>query len=218
MREFLIKTFQDPNHAISFLNKGEMLFRQASFFQKIEDDNTRGDINESVIEETIKATITPNVKKFYIGKNKEYMVDWEGIKKMFPDLNNNSNNEVQLYIKYITSCVIYCLTYVRTGLINNECVLKNARKFGEYSVVICDCKDFIEKIKICLRDANFGLVRYDDALSKDIFVKPTSYKDQNEFRIALEDNDLDNKIFYIGELKGFICKTSSLPTLLQVLN
>lgn len=38
MKEYLIKTFDKKEYAERFLKDGEMLFRNVSYFRKIEDD------------------------------------------------------------------------------------------------------------------------------------------------------------------------------------
>ena len=53
MKEYLIKTFDKKEYAERFLKDGEMLFRNVSYFRKIEDDRVRGDINEGFSKERL---------------------------------------------------------------------------------------------------------------------------------------------------------------------
>ena len=214
MREFLIKTFNCEEYAHRFLYNGEMRFAHVALFQKIEDGKIRGDITEGLTIETINADIAPNVTKFNLGK--QYVVDWKGVKKQFPELANNSG-KYQFRIRYQVDWLIYCLTYINSTTADINKILSMCTNFGEYSTVICDCKDFLSKVVNLIPNCQQGLVKYSNEEIKHPFIKPLDYSWQQEFRIAISACNNKERFFNIGKLVGFVCKTKSLYMLKQVL-
>lgn len=217
MIELLIKTFDKLEYANDFYKKGAMLFSRASHFKDVDDNNVRKDNNEGHVIDKKRIKIPNNVNHFYIGDGgKKYFVDWKAVKKAYPDINN-CNEPIELKIEYVANVLIYSMTYVCSKTRNIDDVLNESAKFGEYSVVVYDVRDFIERIKQ-LPTRQAGLVQYVDDKGKDIFIKPTRYKNEQEFRIMLNnDNNVDREIFHIGQIKAFVCSSRSLPTIKNML-
>lgn len=219
MREFLIKTFNREEYADRFLYNGEMRFSHIVSFQNIEDGEIRGDKTEGVTIETINADIAPNVTKFYLGSSnggKLYVVDWEGVKKQFPEIANNPG-KYQFRIKYQVDWLIYCLTYINSATPEINKILNKCTSFGEYSTVICDCEGFLSKVSNLVPNCQHGLVKYSNEEMKHPFIKPLDYSWQQEYRIAIPAGNNKERFFSIGKLRGFVCKTRSIYTLKQLL-
>ena len=217
MREFFIKTFKDKKYAEAFLNNGEMLFRHFNYFRNIEDNKQRGDLSEGLSVETKKLLITNNVKSIQIGNNKivkKFYIDVERLKKEKPDIFNKPLN---FTLKYFADCEIYCITYLNSSTTNLDYIFDRIKKYGEYSVVITDCKNFLNKIKSNMLDYKFSLVKYsNEENGKDVFVKPIEYQFDSEFRIV-KNNNKEKKLVNIGKLKGFVCLTRSIQIIKDVL-
>lgn len=218
MCEILIKTFDKLEFANDFLKKGAMLFSQASHFKDLDVNDARGDNTEGHVIEPFTINITENIKRIFIGdgKGKQYVLDWEAVKRDYPELNDNIG-KVGFKTEYIANVLIYSITCVNSTMENIDDILKECSKFGDYSVVIYDVKDFVDKIKkLPIRQA--GLVKYSDEGNKDIFVKPTKYKNEQEFRIMLNnDNNEDKKIYNIGKIKAFIWNSRKLSTIIPMM-
>ncbi|MBQ8382815.1 MAG: hypothetical protein IJX47_06405 [Clostridia bacterium] len=215
MREFLIKTFSEEKYAHALIENGELLFRHVSYFREYEEKEVRGDIREGEQCEKKKITISPNVKHFNLGTN--FVLDWESVKRDHPEFAQKENATYDFSITYVVDCQIYCMTYVKSGLVDIDGILDNVKSFGEYSAVICDCKDFLDKLRTRLPSAKYGLVSYSDAELRDMFIKPSKYKNQNEFRIMDSSNNAKSRLIAIGKLNGFVCKSKSLAMLKQFL-
>ena len=195
-----------------------MLFSQASHFKDLDVNDARGDNTEGHVIEPFTINITENIKRIFIGdgKGKQYVLDWEAVKRDYPELNDNIG-KVGFKTEYIANVLIYSITCVNSTMENIDDILKECSKFGDYSVVIYDVKDFVDKIKkLPIRQA--GLVKYSDEGNKDIFVKPTKYKNEQEFRIMLNnDNNEDKKIYNIGKIKAFIWNSRKLSTIIPMM-
>ena len=219
MREFFIKTFSCEEYAQSFLHNGEMKFSHIVSFQNIVDGEVRGDKNEGLTIEHFNAEISSNVTRFNLGNpsgGKQYVVDWAGVKKQFPEIAHNPG-KLQFRIEYQVDWLIYCLTYINSKTLNIDRILDKCIDFGEYSTVICDCKDFLSKVTNLIPGCQKGLIKYSNEEMKHPFIKPLDYSWQQEFRIAIPATNNKEQFFYIGKLSGFVCKTRSLYTLKQVL-
>ena len=219
MREFLVKTFDREEYALRFLHNGEMKFSHIVSFQNIEDCEIRGDKTEGLAIETINTDIGPNVTKFNLGNpngGKQYVVDWKAIKQHFPEMANNPG-KFQFRIEYQVDWLIYCLTYINSTTPDVNKILNKCTSFGEYSTVICDCKDFLFKVNNSIPDCCQGFVKYSNEGMKHPFIKPLDYSWQQEYRIAIPASNIKERFFHIGKLIGFVCKTKSLHMLKQML-
>ncbi|MBE5746264.1 MAG: hypothetical protein E7359_03150 [Clostridiales bacterium] len=213
-RQFFIKTFDKLEYAENFLNKGQMLFRHFSYFRNIE--NFRKDNNEGTAIETTNLVLSENIKTIQIGKSsngKKFMLDVNKLKEKFPDI---FEQPISFKLSYFADCNVYCITYIDSETQNKEDVLKRIQGYGTYSVVVTNCKDFIDKVKTYLHDCKFGLVKYDNISNdRSVFNKTIDYKLDNEFRIVISSGKEQNLI-EVGKIQGFICTTKSLDALLQV--
>ena len=212
MKEYLIKTFDKKEYAERFLKDGEMLFRNVSYFRKIEDDGVRGDINEGFSKERIYVNVNPNLNTIYLGD--KYIIDWRKVKQNVPDFRRKSG-QVYFDISYIADIQIYCLTYISDDMDNKYEVISNLKTFGEYCVVIIDYKEFIDRINKILK-IQYGKVHYIDGEIKSVFEKKSIYKPQSEFRIITECSEqyLLNRI---GAIRGFMSKTNDTQKMLEYL-
>lgn len=205
MQEYLIKTFDKEEYARRFLNDGEMLFRHVSYFHSIEDGLVRGDADEGRAKEIINTNISSTLNTISIGE--KYYVNWEDVKIHYPDLMDYSG-QMWFEISYIADIQIYCLTYVSSNMKIVSDILDSIKQFGDYSVVITDCIEFIDRVRYAF-DAECGRVTYDCGEMKDVFMKKMQYKNQSEFRIVINGSKSSVKK-YIGPISGFLCKTSEL--------
>lgn len=210
MQEYLIKTFDKEEYARQFLNDGEMLFRHVSYFHSIEDGSVRGDADEGRAKEIINTNISSALNTISIGE--KYYVNWEDVKIHYPDLMNYSG-PMWFEISYIADIQIYCLTYVSSYMKNVSEIFDYIKQFGDYSVVITDCVEFVDRVRYAL-DAQCGRVTYDCGEMQDVFMKKMQYKNQSEFRIIIDGHELIN-LKFVGPIRGFLCKTSELPNLLS---
>lgn len=209
MQEYLIKTFDNEEYAKRFIYDGEMLFRHVSYFQSIEDCSVRGDLDEGSAKEIIPINISPTLNTISIGE--KYYVNWEDVKIHYPDLINYSG-PMWLEISYIADIQIYCLTYVSSNMKNVLDIFDSIKQFGDYSVVITDCIEFVDRVRYAF-DAECGCVTYDCGEMQDVFMKKERYKNQSEFRIVINGSKSSVKK-YTGPIRGFLCKTSELSNLL----
>ena len=213
MRQFFIKTFSKLEYAELFLSKGQMLFRNFKYFRDIEDNKQRGDKSEGLAIEQKNIALSSNLKSLQIGKNnqgKQFFLDVEKLKKDKPEL---FNEQIIMKISYYADCMLYCLTYIDSYTKEIDLVFNRIKKYGEYSVVITNCKDFLEKVNAKITNCEFGLVNYNNVKEiRDVFNKSTEYKYDSEFRI-IKTPSKDAEFIEIGKLQGFICKSESLKTI-----
>ena len=217
MRQFFIKTFSKLEYAELFLSKGQMLFRNFKYFRKIEDNKQRGDESEGLAIEQKNIVLSSNLKSLQIGRNnqgKQFFLDIEKLKNDKPEL---FNKELTMKISYYADCILYCLTYIDSNTKDIDLVFNRIKNYGEYSVVITNCKDFLEKVKTKILGCECKFVKYNtEKDKKDVFNKPVEYKYDNEFRIVKNSSD-DSEFIEIGKLQGFICKSESLNAIKSVL-
>lgn len=194
-----------------------MLFRNFKYFRGIEDNKQRGDKSEGLAIEQKNIVLFDNIKRVQIGKKnqgKQYFLDIERIKKDKPEL---FNKELTMKISYYADCMLYCLTYIDSNTKNIDLIFERIKNYGEYSVVITDCRDFLEKVKTEILGCEFKLVNYNAEKDiKDVFNKPVEYKYDSEFRIV-KNSSGDSEFIEIGKLQGFICASKSLKAIKSVL-
>ena len=206
MPEILVKTFDKEEYARAFLEKGEMLFRHVSYYQKIEDGNVRGDINEGNIIENKSVYIKGGTKRLIIGDGR-FIVDWEAVKKAHPDITSNDDN-YQFSIFYRANVQICCLTYINGAMENIKEIIEEIKKFGNYCVVITNIKHFFEQLNK-IPKVEFGLVEYSDTKGNKISIKKARYKNQSEFRIVIPKSG-ESSLIKIDKPKGFLCDPKML--------
>lgn len=226
MKEFLIKTMNEECYLQALLKKGQMLFRRASEFRRIEDGNIRGDITEGMQQEIVRAYIDPSVSTFYLGGEnggKMYGINWAKAKKDHPELAN-ATSPFTFQINYVADVMIYCMTYINSATPNMDEIFFELQKLGKYSAVITNCTEFASKIKLHIPNAVCGLVNYSDVESSaaesnlhTLFTKSKQYELQSEFRVVKSSNGKTQETIEIGALSGFVFPSENLHTLKQML-
>ena len=183
MREFLIKTFDREEYAQRFLLEGEMKFSHVALFQELEDGEIREDKNEGLAIEQKIISLDHTTKRVIIkskDSERNYIVDWDAVKKVYPILNQEGKKDIQFRLTYIVDWLIYCITYINSETSNIEAVLQNCNSFGSFCVVICDCSDFLNKVKQTFPNCEYGFVRYSETAERSPFVKSKKYELQQE--------------------------------------
>ena len=212
--EFFIKVFDNIVYAQNFLNKGEMLFRPATYFKERED--IRQDKNEGILVENIHKRLPEGCKKLILRGakgGKTFIVDLERFKNENPDFNNA--NDLTFHFKYISDFKIYCMAYINDSMPNLSSIFNRLREYGNYAVLIGDCKGFIEQVKKALKDYEYRFVSYSDVtVEKSPFDKAKNFSDESEFRFVTTD-DLKNNYLYIGTVNGVISNIDELEELLK---
>jgi len=219
VREFFIKTMNEQQYLQDFLKKGQMFFRHAAEFRKIEDENVRGDKNEGSQKEIEIVSVSPSTKTILFGGNggKKYIIDWDGVKKAHPEFANVTQ-PFCFDSNYVADIHLYCITYINSNTPDIDKVFEEISKFGKYSAVITNCAEFLEKVKKAIPAIQMDFVRYGEkGKTYSVFDKDKNYSYQNEFRIIKDSNGNKTSIIEIGKLSGFFCTSESLYTLKQFL-
>ena len=206
MPEILVKTFDKEKYAKAFLEKGELLFRNVSYYQKIEDGQVRGDPNEGQMDEEKTINMKGTTKTIRLGDSR-FFVDWEAVREAHPEISF-MDGDYQFLLSYIADVQICCLTYINGTMKNIKEIIEEIRKFGNYCVVITGCKHFLEQLNK-IPKVSFGTVEYSDAQEKKINIKSLRYKNQSEIRIIFSQGG-ESILIKIDKPKGFLCDPETL--------
>ena len=206
MSEILVKTFDKEEYAKAFLEKGELLFRHVSYYQKIEDGQVRGDVDEGIVDQKKTIYMKGSTKTIRLGDSR-YFVNWDAFKKSQPKIVF-TDGDYQFSLSYCADVQICCLTYINGMMENIKEIIEEIKKFGNYCVVITDCRQFLEQLNKIPR-VSFGTVVYSDKKEQNISIKSLKYKNQSEFRIVMSHGG-ESSLIKIDKPKGFLCEPDLL--------
>lgn len=211
MKEYFIKTFDKKEYADAFCEKGELLFRHLNYFRKLEGDDVRCDESEGSHEAKFAANIPSHVTKIEFRSpagGKRYVLDYARFKK---DHNiDDTRGDVEITMQYIVDYLIYSMTYVAEDTENKPTIFREIQKFGRYSVAV-ECGEFLSKLRQAIPDVSCGLVKYSVSPQKNnILEKDAKYSGENEFRVVIQANLMEQKKIMVGKLHGTMFDNKAL--------
>lgn len=211
MKEYFIKTFDKKEYADAFCEKGELLFRHVNYFRTLEGNDVRCDEAEGLREESFLVDNPSHMTKITFGSpagGKRYVLDYARFKK---DHNiDDTRGDVEITMQYIVDYLIYSMTYVAEDTENKPTIFREIQKFGRYSVAV-ECGEFLSKLRQAIPDVSCGLVKYLSSPQKNnILEKDAKYSGENEFRVVIQANLIEQKKIMVGKLHGTMLDNETL--------
>ena len=211
MNEYFIKTFDKKEYADAFCEKGELLFRHVNYFRTLEGNDVRCDEAEGLREESFLVDNPSHMTKITFGSpagGKRYVLDYARFKK---DHNiDDTRGDVEITMQYIVDYLIYSMTYVAEDTENKPTIFREIQKFGRYSVAV-ECGEFLSKLRQAIPDVSCGLVKYLSSPQKNnILEKDAKYSGENEFRVVIQANLIEQKKIMVGKLHGTMLDNETL--------
>ncbi len=224
----LIKVFDKEEHADAFIQKGEMYCNTLGYFKKHEDE-LRGDAYEGITDWHQPDQITLTISyKDNDGVEQTHLVT--GLASPVT-MGHNGFDGLNLYCMYAVKVSefeeSYETEYERVLVVENinamlkerTDLIEKALSLGEFSVVIYQVEEFINRVKqtaksLSLECLNGTIQYYDpDTFSgsfeelEAVFRKRNIYADQNEYRFAFGSHEPEGvKTINVGSLDGIAVK------------
>lgn len=228
----LIKVFDKEKYADAFIQKGEMFCRTLGDFKKIEDDGVRGDAYEGVTDwhqpDQISLTIS-----YKDEDGVEHSLPIEGLAGPVV-MQNTGYDRLNLYCTYAVKAPEFEESYeteeeririvekINSMLKDFSTLSEEVLSLGEFSVVVYQVEDFIDRVKQAVKSQNFacwnGAIKYYDPDTfhgsfkelEAVFRKRNIYAHQNEYRFAFGSHEPEGaKTINVGSLNGIAFK---IPT------
>lgn len=211
MKEYFIKTFDKKEYADAFCEKGELLFRHVNYFRTLEGNDMRCDETEGLCEESFLVDNPSHMTKITFGSpygGRSYTAD---VARAINELCKKGEiRDAKLVLHYIGDMLIYSMTYVAEDTENKPTIFREIQKFGRYSVAV-ECGEFLSKLRQAIPDVSCGLVKYLVSPQKNnILEKDAKYSGENEFRVVIQANLMEQKKIMVGKLHGTMFDNKAL--------
>jgi len=228
----LIKVFDKEEYADAFIQKGEMFCRTLGEFKKIEDSGVRGDAYEGVTDwhqpDQISLTIS-----YKDGDGVEHSLPIEGLAGPVV-MQNTGYDRLNLYCTYAVKAPEFEESYeteeeririvekINSMLKDFSTLSEEVLALGEFSVIVYQVEDFIDRVKQAVKSQNFacwnGAIKYYDPdifhgsfkELEAVFRKRNIYAHQNEYSFAFGSHEPEGaRTINVGSLNGIDFKIST---------
>ncbi len=230
----LVKIFKDNDkvYADSFLKNGEMYCQALKKIKEIEDNETRGDRYEGLIQwiQPKDIIMTLKLEKSIEGIPDEIIIKENDLAAPVA-MQTTEYDPYNVYCMYAIAIDDFKFEYSTeeerlalqkeiNGQLSRQIEIdqKVSSELGNVAIVITNVKEFIGRVKEYFgEDVHHGFVEYFEEKSQTvlftgmnaIFKKRSIYSYQNEYRFAfVPKENLDYKIFSIGNLEDIAYKTT----------
>jgi hypothetical protein len=198
----LFVKFGKKNHIEEFQNKGLLYFNTVDFFKKLESEHgTRGDFLEGASE--IKNIFEQDKSVLIINPGGKDEIKFNLTKAQIRKIVNYKGNIFSLFSIFNDKKEIQEIEFKKSMI-----------SFGNTALIITNVNEFLKRVKLELDKQrfkfNWGLVDYYNENARNqkelnIFSKASTFQNQNEFRIYVENVNNKPLKIQIGSNKEVSC-------------